>query len=53
VLSYTTLEPGDVLKVWLQFEVDPTANGRRAYGLALEDDQQPVARIAHTLTVFP
>ena len=26
VLSYATLEPGDVLKVWLQFEVDPTNN---------------------------
>ena len=53
VLSYTTLEPGDVLKVWLQFEVNPTSVGRRAYGLALDDDQRPVARIAHTLNVFP
>jgi hypothetical protein len=54
VLSYTTLEKGDVLKVWLQFEVDPTTGaGRRAYGLALDDDQTPVARIAHTLNVFP
>jgi hypothetical protein len=53
VLSYTTLEKGDVLKVWLQFEVDPTAVGKRSYGLQLDDDQQPVARIAHTLNVFP
>ena len=53
VLSYTTLEPGDVLKVWLQFEVDPTTVGRRSYGLQLDDDQQPIARIAHTLNVFP
>jgi hypothetical protein len=54
VLSYSTLEKGDVLKVWLQFEVDPTSGaGRRAYGLVLDDDEQPVARIAHTLNVFP
>src|ERR1700754_1446216 len=50
VLSYTTLEPGDVLKVWLQFEVDPTNVGRRSYGLALEDDMTPVARVSRKLT---
>src|SRR4051812_32980254 len=29
VLSYGELKPGDRLKVWLQFQVDPTSNGRR------------------------
>jgi hypothetical protein len=52
-LSYTTLEKGDVLKVWLQFEVDPTTVGRQPYGLELDDDQRPIAHIAHELTIFP
>jgi hypothetical protein len=52
-LSYTTLEKGDVLKVWLQFEVDPTRVGRQPYGLELDDDQERIAFIDHDLTVFP
>jgi hypothetical protein len=52
-LSYTTLEKGDLLKVWLQFEVDPTLVGRQPYGLELDDDQQRITRIDRDLTVFP
>jgi hypothetical protein len=53
VLSYTTLEAGDVLKVWLQFQVNPTDVGHRRYGLELDDDMQPVAHIARHLTILP
>jgi len=52
-LSYTTLEAGDVLKVWLQFEAAPTTVGPRSWGLELDDDLQPVAHIARQLTVLP
>ena len=31
VLSYGALEPGDVLRVWLQFQVEPTNVGTRDY----------------------
>jgi hypothetical protein len=53
VLSYDTLKPGDLLRVWLQFEVNPTNVGRRPYGIELDDAEQPVARIAPTITVLP
>jgi len=53
VLSYTTLEAGDVLKVWMQFQVNPTNVGRRSYGLVLDDDMTPVARVSRELTVLP
>jgi hypothetical protein len=52
-LSYTTLEAGDVLKVWLQFQVNPTNVGARSYGLEVDDDMQPVARISRRLRVMP
>jgi hypothetical protein len=53
VLSYDTLQPGDVLRVWLQFEVNPTNVGRRSYALALDDAERPVARLARDITVLP
>jgi hypothetical protein len=53
VLSYDALDPGDVLRVWMQFEVNPTNVGRRSYGLALDDAERPVARIARDITVLP
>jgi hypothetical protein len=53
VLSYDTLNPGDLLRVWFQFEVNPTNVGRRSYGIELDDAEQPVARIAPTITVLP
>jgi hypothetical protein len=53
VLSYDALKPGDVLRVWLQFEVNPTNVGRRPYAIELDDAERPVARVAPTLTVLP
>src|SRR3954452_2466309 len=52
-LSYTTLEAGDVLKVWMQFQVNPTNVGHRPYGIELDDDMQPVAHISRHITVLP
>ena len=53
VLSYDALQPGDVLRVWLQFEVNPTNVGRRSYAIALNDAERPVARLAPHITVLP
>jgi hypothetical protein len=53
VLSYDALEAGDVLRVWLQFEVNPTNVGRRTYALELDDAERPVARLAPKITVLP
>src|SRR5689334_1765372 len=53
VLSYGGLEPGDRLKVWLQFQVDPTRPGRRSHGIELDDEEKPLVRIQRELTVLP
>jgi hypothetical protein len=53
VLSYDTLEAGDLLRVWLQFEVNPTNVGRRSYAIELDDSERPIARLAPDITVLP
>ena len=53
VLSYGGLESGDVLRIWFQFQVEPTNVGRHPYGIELDDAQEPLARIERTLTVLP
>jgi hypothetical protein len=53
VLSYDRLAAGDTMTVWFQFQVDPTESGRRDFTIELDDAEQPVARIAHKITVFP
>jgi hypothetical protein len=53
VLSYDKLDAGDVLRVWLQFEVDPTNSGRLPYGVELDDASTPVVRLSPSLTVLP
>jgi hypothetical protein len=53
VLSYDKLAAGDTMTIWFQFQVDPTEFGRRDFTIELDDAEQPVARIAHKLTVFP
>src|SRR4051794_16108131 len=53
VLSYGALEPGDVLRIWLQFEVDPTNVGRRSFTVELDDEDRLLVRVPHTLRVLP
>jgi hypothetical protein len=53
VLSYNQLAAGDLLTVWLQFEVDPTATGKRSTAIELDDATTPVARIERDLRVLP
>jgi hypothetical protein len=53
VLSYGALEPGDRLKVFLQFQVDPTSPGRRSHGVELDDEARPLLRLDRELQVLP
>ena len=53
VLSYDALAPGDLLRVWFQFEVNPTNVGRRSYAIELDDAERPVARLTPDITVLP
>jgi hypothetical protein len=53
VLTYGALDPGDRLKIWFQFQVDPTNHGRRSYAIELDDETRPLVRIDRELTVLP
>jgi hypothetical protein len=53
VLSYDAMKPGDLLRVWFQFEVNPTNVGRRSYAVELDDAEQPLARVSPTITALP
>jgi hypothetical protein len=53
VLSYDQLNPGDLLVIWLQFQVDPINVGRRSYDVELDDRTTMVARLDRSLTIFP
>ena len=53
VLSYDALAPGDVLRVWLQFEVNPTNVGRRSYAVELDDADRGIARVARYIRSLP
>ena len=53
VLSYDALDAGELLVVWLQFEVNPTNTGHRSYGLELDDADTRLAAIDRHITVFP
>ena len=53
VLSYPELKAGDELVVYLQLQVNPTTVGRQDTSVALDDETEQVARVAHTTTVLP
>jgi hypothetical protein len=53
VLSYDQVSAGEILRVWLQFEVNPTNVGQHPYGIELDDGTAPVARIDRTITAMP
>ena len=53
VLTYGKLDAGDVLRIWFQFEVDPTSAGHRSYGVELDDASTRLVRLSPSLTVLP
>jgi hypothetical protein len=52
-LSYGSLQPGDVMRVWAQFQVDPTNVGRRSFAVELDDAETKLVRVDRDLTVLP
>jgi hypothetical protein len=53
VLSYDQLAAGDLLRIFLSFQVNPTYVGRRSYGVELDDGRVQIARTNRSLTVLP
>jgi hypothetical protein len=53
VLSYPELEAGEELRVYMQLQTNPTAFGAQDTSVELDDETEPVARIAHTTRVLP
>ena len=53
VLTYAPLAAGDRLKIWFQFQVDPTSTGRRSHAIELDDEVRPLVRVDRELTVLP
>ena len=52
-LTYGRLEPGDVMTVWIELQVDPDNPGRRPLDVELRDGGRPVAAVAHDITILP
>jgi hypothetical protein len=52
-LSYPQVAGGERLRIYLQFEVNPTNVGRRSFAVALDDGTTPLARIERDITVLP
>jgi hypothetical protein len=52
-LDFGRVPAGQSLRVFLQFQVNPTNVGRHSHDVELHDGETPVARIDRTLTVFP
>ena len=53
VFTYDTLAAGDVLRLWMQFQVNPSNVGSRSFAVALDDATEPVVRIERDITVLP
>ena len=52
-LSFPEVAAGERMRIWFQFEVNPTNVGRRSFAIELDDAKAPLARIDRTLTVLP
>jgi hypothetical protein len=52
-LSYDAVDAGELLRIWMQFEVNPTSAGRHAYGIEVDDGTRRLARVDRTLLVLP
>jgi hypothetical protein len=53
VLSYAELRAGDELVVYLQLQVNPTTVGDQNTSVELDDESDPIARVAHMTSVLP
>jgi hypothetical protein len=53
VLEYDTIPAGRKLTVWLQYQVNPTHAGKTDQDVELRDGETSLAKLQHSLTVFP
>jgi hypothetical protein len=51
--TYDTLAPGDLLRVWIEFQVNPLNIGSRSFAVELDDATEPVPTIARDIAVLP
>jgi len=52
-LDYGHVAAGDTLVARLQFQVNATNTGRRSQGVQLHDEDEPLAAVDRTVTIFP
>jgi hypothetical protein len=52
-LDFGRVPAGDFVIAYLQFQVNPTNVGRRSQDVALYDDDELLAQVDRTVTVFP
>ena len=50
---YDQLDPGKVLTVWIQYQVNPTTIGNQTQRVELDDGGTPLAQVERQLTVLP
>lgn len=53
VLDYGHVAEGDTLVARLEFQVNPTNAGRRSQSVQLHDEDEPLAAVERTVTIFP
>jgi hypothetical protein len=52
-LSFGSLAEGDLLVVYMQFQVNPTNVGRRSADVALDDGDTELVAVDRTITILP
>jgi hypothetical protein len=52
-LSFGPLAEGDLLVVYMQFQVNPTNVGRRSADVALEDGDTELVAVDRTIIILP
>jgi hypothetical protein len=52
-LSYDKLSAGDTLRVFIEYQVNPTTVSHRSQVVELDDGATKIAAIRHHLTIFP
>jgi hypothetical protein len=53
VLGFDSLNAGERLTFWIQYQVNPTSVGHRDQGVELDDGTTPIARVERSATIFP
>ena len=53
VLTFASMQPGDMLTLWIDYQVNPTHVGTTAQEVELDDRNAVLVGVHRTLTVFP